>query len=379
MQYTPHLFFAIYFITTGMTTFAPKFYGEIGLADSQIGMISASMALLSLAVQPIWGMLADRARYKRTVLAASLVVAGLLCFLVLPASKRFLPLLAVLTLYSAFCTPAIPIASAISIEYTEAHGRTFGPVRMMGTIGYQVAILVTGFALSRSLHSLYPAMGALLLLTAISALMLPPIQGHQHDHEKVSYAVFFKDKALILMFTVAFLSNIGHQFNLTFFSKHLGDLGFSNRLTGIINTCSVMLEIPFLLFGDRIFKRFSIWTWMTIGLVVGAVRYVLVAVLRAPVWIVLAQSLSITQLACFEFFPQVYLGHITRKELLASVQSLYQMITFGIARIFAALLGGFLADAAGIPAMYALSGVLMALTAIAFFVPMRKQARADRG
>ena len=27
----------IYFITTGMSTFVPKFYGEIGLSDSRIG------------------------------------------------------------------------------------------------------------------------------------------------------------------------------------------------------------------------------------------------------------------------------------------------------------------------------------------------------
>ena len=176
--YALYLFYGMNFITTGMTTFAPKFYGEIGLTDGQIGLISAVLALVALAAQPAWGMLADRARYKRTVLAIALAGAGLTCFLVLPAVGRFLPLLLVLTLYNTLYLPAMPVGNAISIEYTAAHGHSFGPVRMMGTIGYQVGILATGFLLVNSLRGLYPAMGVMLLLAAGAALLLPPVQGH---------------------------------------------------------------------------------------------------------------------------------------------------------------------------------------------------------
>ena len=72
-----YLFFTVYFVGQGLTTYAPKFFGEIGLADSQIGLISAIPAFVALFVQPIWGMLSDRARYKRNVLAAALVIGGL--------------------------------------------------------------------------------------------------------------------------------------------------------------------------------------------------------------------------------------------------------------------------------------------------------------
>ena len=376
--YSLYVFYAINFIATGMSTFAPKFYGEIGLTDGQIGLISAVIALVALFAQPTWGMLADRARYKRSVIATALGCSGLMCFLVLPAGARFLPLLAVLTLYSTFGLPAMPVSNAIAIEYTSAHGRNFGPVRMMGTIGYQVGILVTGFLLAKSLRGLYPSMGAMLLLAAGAALLLPPVQGHQHSRQRASYAVFFKDPALLLLFAVAFLANIGHQFNLSFFSKHLGDLGVSNTVTGFINTFSVILEIPFLMFGDRIMKRHSIWTWMTLGLSVGAARFLLLSRLRAPLGIVLVQMLSISHLACFEFFPFVYLGHVTRKELQASAQSLYQMITFGVARIVASLVGGLIADASGIPAVYGLCGLLMVITAAVSYAPMRRRAREDR-
>ena len=373
-----YLFYAVNFMATGMTTFAAKFYGEIGLTDGRIGLIAAVMALVALFAQPAWGMLADRARAMRSVLAAALCMAGLMCFMVLPASGRFIPLLIVLTLYNAFTLPAMPVGNAIAIEYTTAHGHSFGPVRMMGTLGYQAAILVTGFLLANSLRGLYPAMGVMLLLAAGSALLLPKVQKSASTGQRADIRVFFRDRKLLLMFAVAFLANIGHQFNLTFFSKHLGDLGMSNTVTGFITAFSLLLEIPFLLIADKLMKRFSIWTWMTIGLVLGAIRYALMTVVRAPALIVLAQMLSIAQLSCFEFFPQIYLGRVTRKDLLASVQSVYSVITFGIARIAASLIGGAVADAAGIPFMYGLCAGIMAATAAAFYVPMRRQARADR-
>ena len=104
-----YLFHAIYFISLGMTTFVSKFYGEIGLTDGKIGLISAMMAFVALFLQPIWGTLADRARYKRNVSAAALAVAGGLCFLVMPATSNFIWLILVLTLYNAFLLPVMPV------------------------------------------------------------------------------------------------------------------------------------------------------------------------------------------------------------------------------------------------------------------------------
>ena len=112
---------------------------------------------------------------------------------------------------------------------------------------------------------------------------------------------------------------------------------------------------------------------------IGAVRFALIAVLRAPLPIVLVQMLSIAHLACFEFFPFIYMGRVARKELQASAQSLYQMVTFGFARIVASLAGGVIADAMGIPAVYALSGALMAVATVAFFAPMRRMREQETG
>ena len=373
-----YLFYALNFLAVGMTTFAAKFYGEIGLSDSQIGIISALAAFIALFAQPMWGMLADRMHYMRTALVIGLVCAGFTCFLVLPASGSFLPLLAVLTLYSTFYLPAMPVSNAIAIEYTSKHNLPFGPIRMTGTIGYQISILITGFLLAGSLMPLYPLLGVILIIAGLSARLMPPIHGEQHRDAPVSLSIFLKDPALLLLFLLAFLASIGHQFNLSFFSKFLGDLGMDNTTTGIISTLSVVFEVPFLLFGDRIARRFTIWTWMSIGLAVGAVRFLLLSVVHSPALIIITQSLSIAHLACFEFIPFIYLGRRTRKELLSSVQSLYTTITFGLSRIIGTLFGGFIADTAGIAQVYRYCGLILLAALIIFYIPMRRTAALER-
>ena len=372
-----YLYYTVYFLAIGLTIYAAKYYGEIGLSDGQIGIIAAVPAFVALFMQPVWGMLADRASYMRTVLAIALAIAGLLCFVVPLAIGSFLPLLAVITLYSTFSLPALPVGNAISIEYTSTHGHDFGPVRMMGTVGYQVSILVMGLVFAKSLNKLYPVLGAMTLAAAGTALLLPPVRGYQHGRKRRSFTVFFKDPALLLLFTIVFLGQVAGQFSITFFSKFLGDLGTGNTVTGIISTLSVSLEIPFLLFADKLMKKLPIWTWMWIGLVASALRFFALSLVRHPVLIVLAQLLSVFQLSCFEFFPYVYLGRIADKEMLSTVQSTYQMIAFGISRIVGSLLGGFIADATGIPTVFAINGGMLLLAAIVFFVPLRRRAKLE--
>ena len=372
-----YLFHAIYFISLGMTTFVSKFYGEIGLTDGQIGLISAMMAFVALFLQPIWGTLADRARYKRNVSAAALAVAGGLCFLVMPATSNFIWLILVLTLYNAFLLPVMPVGTAISIEYTSTHGHAYGPVRMLGTIGYQAGILATGFILTESLRGLYPAIGAVLLLSAGFALMLPSVRGYQHQQQKTPLFQLFRDRKIRLLMAVAFVASIGHQFNMAFFTKHLGDLGLDNTVTGYISMLSVILEIPFLLFGDRLMKRMSVWKWMLIGLLIGGARFALLAAVRTPGMLILAQSLSISHLACFEFVPMVYLGKTVRAELQAGSQSMLQMFSFGIARIVGSLAGGMIADSTGIPFVYGICAVLMTGSAVLFYFPLRNFTSAE--
>ena len=124
-------------------------------------------------------------------------------------------------------------------------------------------------------------------------------------------------------------------------------------------------------------KRMSVWKWMLIGLLIGGVRFALLAAVRTPGMLILAQSLSISHLAGFEFVPLVHLGQTGRAELQAGSQSMLQMFSFGIARIVGSLAGGMIADSAGIPFVYGICAALMTGSVVLFYYPLRNFTSAE--
>ena len=372
-----YLFYTTYFFAIGLTTYAGKFYGEIGLNDAQIGMISAVPAFVALFAQPVWGSISDRVHFKRNVLTVALLCAAAASLVVQSVVAWYMPLLLVLTLINTFTLPILPVGNAIAIEYTKDTGHDFGPVRMMGTVGYQIIILVAGFFFTRSLNGLYNYYAILLLLAALTTRLLPPVQGYQHGKAKISFTAVFKNKNVLLLFCLVFLAQLTSQFYLAFFSKHLGDLGVSNSLTGIITTLSVALEIPFLMFGDRLMRKMSIWKWMWIGLLVNGVRFLILSIVKVPALIILCNISSVALLACFEFFPAIYLSKAVSKELRGSVQNTYTMIAFGASRIIGTMVGGVIAEATSIPTVFAVNGAMLLVVGVLMTVPLNRRAKAD--
>ena len=149
---TLSVFYIVFFVLNGFTTFASKYYAEIGLTVSQIGVLTSLPTLFGMALMPLLGVLSDRAKRKKALVSCLLALTGAAYLLVdsltdfsLPQpATRFLPLLALLSLAQALIQPVTPICSAISIEYMESIGKSFSQIRMMGTIGHQLGVLLVG-------------------------------------------------------------------------------------------------------------------------------------------------------------------------------------------------------------------------------------------
>lgn len=370
-----YLFYAVYFVGMGLTTYASKYFGAIGLSNTQIGLTTAVPAFVAIFAQPVWGVLSDRSAYKKNVIIAGLLVAGVCAVAADRLSGSFIPLLAALTLMNTFTLPALPVGNAVAIEYTAGVGRSFGPIRMAGTIGYQIAILTAGFVMSETLGGLYAVYGVVLFAAAMSAALMPPIKGYQHKGKKVSLTAFFQNRRIMALLALVFLAQLGNQFYLAFFAKHLGDIGISNSLIGVITTLSVIMEIPFLFFGDKLFKKMPIWKWMWVGLVITGLRFAALSYARSPLIILLTQLPSVAMFACFEFFPAIYLSGAVDKELLGSAQNVYQVVAFGVSRILATLIGGAISEAVGLGMVFRGVGVMLLLAAALGYMPMWKRSR----
>ena len=368
------VFYFVYFISTGMSTFIPKYYGEIGMTNGQIGLLTSIPTLVALAITPLLGTLTDRIPKKRYLLSLLMLALAGACFLV-PYSTGFVALLAIMSVYTVVGNNVLPVMSTISIEYTSQIGKPYGPIRLMGTIGYQIGALLIGVILSTSLKSLYPMMGVSVLLACATTFLLPDVKGHQHKQEKVPLTKLFADKHLRMMYIMIFFATISTQFYQAFYTKHLGDLGMDNQITSIITLLAVILELPFLYIGDRLYKKANIWNWLLIGMLFNGVRWLGLAFSKTALMNILFQLPGVTVLACFEFFPALYLSKRVSPELAGGAQSMLSLVSFGAAKVIGSLIGGQICQYTGIPALFAFFGIWMLVGSVIFWLPTRKLVR----
>ena len=371
--YLHHL---VYFIMLGASSFLPKLYGEMGLSNGQIGVLSSLPTLFALVLMPMFGTMSDRVPLKRYLLFALLLLLAGSCALAY-YSEGFLLLFAATTLYTIFSNAARPVTAAISLEYTHKIGKQYGPVRLFGSIGYQIGALLVGYIMSRSLKSLYPMMAVTTLLAAGTVLIMPDVKGHQHKRTKVPFTRIFADRHLCWLYVLILLCGIGYQFHASFFTKYLGDLGMSNSVISWITVLGVMAELPFFFFGDKIARMTNIWNWMMIGMLLCALRWIGQAYATSPLLIIILQLPGVAITACLDFFPSIYLSRRVSDEQLGTAQSLLTLTTFGAARVIGSLIGGKVCEYVSISTVFLANGVFLLAVCALLWLPTRRLIRKD--
>lgn len=378
MQYGALIgYYLIYFVSTGFSSFLSKYYAEIGMSDGRIGILMSVPTLLAMAFMPLMGALSDRVSRKRYLLAAQMLLMAGCCF-AFPGMKTFPGMFLAVMGYNVFSVSATPVATAISLEYCEEKGKSFGLIRFAGTIGYQLGALLVGAILSASLKSLYPMMAVSMLIACATTFFMPNVEGHQHNREKTPFTVLFRDKHLVWLYGVIFFATVGTQFFAAFFAKHLGDLGMSNRQVSLITFLSTVPELPFLLFGDRIARRINVWNGLMLGILLSAVRWIGLALFRSFAPILAVQTVAVSCMACFEFLPAFYLNRRVAPESLGAAQTMLTLTTFGFAKIVGGLLGGAVCERVGIPAVFAFNGITALIALGMFWRPTRRLIQEER-
>ena len=371
-----YLFHICYFSTLGFAAFIPKFYGEIGLLDGQIGLLTSLPTIVGLLAMPLMGALTDRIALKRHVLVLCLGVMGVSCLLVEQCSN-FLWMLLPVTGYTVFSASLLPVTTTISIEYCRETGHVYGPIRLFGTIGYQLGAILVGLALTRSLRGLYPMMGIMMFVSLDVTFMMPNIRGHQHSRRRIPFRRLFEDRAVCRLYLIILLATIPTQFYTSFFAKHLGDLGMGNGVASVITFFSVALELPFLAMGDRLFKKMSVWNWLLVGMALNGVRWLGLAFSKSAVSILIFQLPTVSVLACFEFFPALYLNRRIAPEMQGSAQTMLTLTTFCAAKIIGSLLGGYVCQWVGIPVVFEFCGIATLLGCAALIPLIRRMNREE--
>ncbi|WP_164821474.1 MFS transporter [Paenibacillus koleovorans] len=367
------VYYALIFMGAGAySSYIGLYYSDIGYGTAQIGTLSTLAAVMAILVQPYWGLLADRAKYKNNVLLLCTFVTTISIWLVPFAGDRY-GLLIVATLFiTIFQCPIFPMSTTVTLEIAGRSGFKFSSVRTMGSVGFALMSVLAGWMIKLDLIYIFVLYSSLMLLTVILNVTVPKVKGHQHGGKKLNLKEVFKNKRLIYIFIYAMFIQATISFYFSFQAIYSTEVGISTGMIGLGLMIGSLSQFPFMIWFDKLYKKFGITNILLFAGLVQAVRMVLFAYFNSPasilfLWILHGGTIIMISLSLME-----YVNATVLPELRASGQMMNAIVMQGLATIVGSFAGGTLASHLGLQMTFVIySGVSLA-AALCFWYVVRR-------
>lgn len=339
-------FLMAYYMTNSVfQSFMSLYYTDIGLNNTQIGTINALIAAVSVFAMQLWGALGDRARVRNRLLALMCLGAALL-MLAVRLSNAFAWVLFSVCAFSAFYTSIQPMGDSIVLTALDEKGRPFGPVRMAGGLSFALVAALFGYVVEAlgSTSAVYTT-ALMCLVIALSCAYMPRVTGGKRQGGGARGMLgLFKNKELLILFALMVPLQITYGYFYAFFSPLLRDDLGGGQYVGWAYFLSSTSEVPFLLYSDRLFKRYGAGRLMCVSALFMSARWLIVAATASPVVAMLSQVLHSMGFIVITVTVSKYVQATVPQDQRASGQLLISVFGFGVARVIGYFGGGVLSD-----------------------------------
>lgn len=348
-----------YFAAMGLfNPYAPLWFKELGFSTLAIGTIASLQSWTRVLVPYAWSWLGDHGGQRVRLLRVA-AVGALGAAIALWGTRSYAAVAVAATLLFAFNGGVVPLSeAALAHRLTTAQGLDagrYGRVRVWGSIGFIVVVLVGGPALERLGLAAFPYAVALLYAALVVAtLRLPSSPDAGHDDEPAPPALpRLREPAVAWFFASVFFTVLAHTSAYAFLSLYMDALGYGKTAVGLLWATAVVLEIVFFWTQGHWFERLSPRAWLKIAGAVTVVRFAATAgaASSAPVLALAQASNALTfaahHAACTSILHRHFPGRLRGRG-----QALYSTLGYGIPGVIGGVGGGWLIAEFGFPAVY---------------------------
>jgi PPP family 3-phenylpropionic acid transporter len=362
-------FYFVYFLMLG--GFAPYFslyLRKLGFSAVQIGILLALMPLARVFAPTAWAWVADHQGSRRPLVRMTTATAAVACAGLLVA-KSFGGLFAVLLMLNVFWCAALPLVEATTMGHLKGRLGDYGRIRVWGSIGFVISVVVLGQILDLTGVAWLPAMLVVLFsLCALAAWTLPVDQAPPHHEEHAPVREVLRRPEVVALFTACFVMALAHGPYNTFYSIHLVENGYSKAWIGWLWALSIVAEVFVFLLMPRLMRRFAIPSIITFSLGCAVVRFLIIGwVPQSIVLMALAQLMHAATFGAHHAAALAAIHHLFRGRTQVRGQALYTSLGFGAGGAVGGFASGWLWQHAG-PALTftaAAGAALLALFVVA--------------
>jgi len=365
------LFYFFYFAALGaFIAFWGLYLQQIGINEFGIGSLLAVFVAPRIFSPIVFAWVADKTQKLILVLQVSSILM-LISFIGLVFADKLTFMFFWTFCFGFFFSGILPKFEALTFGYILNESHKYTLIRLWGSIGFTLAVLIFGWVLQQTAVDWLPYM--LILLVGgivLVSFSLQDTKVFDAKQEQSFINILFIPKVRYILL-VAFLVQLSHGVYYAFFSIYLQEFSYSKDTIGFLWAIGVLSEIALFIYLSRIKLKFSYHTLIMLALVLTVLRWMLTAII-AQDWFLLSlvQLLHAASFALFHAIAVQYINAIFTRNTRARGQAVYAMASFGAGGMLGSIIAGASWDYIGGPAVFALSA--LAALAAAFIWHINK-------
>jgi MFS transporter, PPP family, 3-phenylpropionic acid transporter len=355
-------FYLVYFALLGtLVPYWSLYLQDAGFAAAQIGLLMAIPQITKLGAPNLWGWLADRTGQRLRVIRAGNFLAAVV-FTGVFFAEGFWAMVWVLAGFSFFWNAVLAQFEVVTLDTLGDRSHRYSQVRLWGSVGFILAVLLVGVLLDRVSVSILPWVlwGALWLIW-FCTLFLPRSQSQPRRSVPGSLINVMRQPGVAAFFACAFLMQLSHGPYYTFYTIHLVEMGISRTVAGGLWALGVMAEVGVFVVMHRLLVRIPIKQIVVGSLLLAALRWLVIGTVADNlIWLVFAQLLHAATFGSFHAAAMAWLHRTFIGGNAGQGQALYSSLGFGAGWAVGAGLSGMIWASFG-----AASFLLAAMVALA--------------
>lgn len=358
-------YFFFFAVVGGLIPYWGAYLRSLGFSASAIGELIAILYATKIVAPNLLGWVADHSgRRMASVRLACLFAAVAFAGMLFGQGYGWFALL--MALFGFFWNAALPQFEANTMNHLGANDHHYSRIRLWGSMGFIVAVLVLGELTDRMGLRIVP-WALLLLVTGLvgASVLAPSAPAHDASLPHESFRRILLRPNVLGFLAACYLLQASHGPFYAFYSIYLADHGYRGTVIGALWAVGVLAEIVVFLMMHRWLPRFGPRRLMTTALVLAVVRWTLVGAFPDWVWLqVVAQTLHAGTFGVYHAVAISLINRFFTGRNQGRGQALYSSLTFGAGVASGSLISGYLWSALGEAPTWYIAAALAAAGAV---------------
>ncbi|PLX59737.1 MFS transporter [Sedimenticola selenatireducens] len=370
-------FYFFYFAALGvLVPYWGLYLKSLGFNAVAIGQLMAIPMATKFIAPFVWGWLGDHLGRRMAIVRLGALLTTLI-FVAVFWLQGFWELGLAMVLFSFFWNAVLPQFEAVVICYLGKAVSRYAQIRVWGSIGFIVTVVVLGMAVDlRGSAAVLPVLLSIYALLWGASLLIADPATSPHPVDQPGILSVLRKPAVLAFLTACFLLQAGHGAYYGFYSIYMEALGYSKTMIGQLWALGVIAEVAVFLVMHRLLLRLGARNVLMISLLLAALRWYLIGNFAdSLVLLFFAQTLHAATFGTFHAAAIHLVHHYFTGRHQGRGQALYSSLSFGLGGALGTMSSGFLWEGAGPTLVFNLS---VAVSLLGLFIVWRWVVN-DRG